>query len=339
MLGCSKLKEISAQLCRIKGSSLPFGGLVVLYGGDFNQLPPVGDRCLYEEPTFYTVDPTSSLIPLSNVQKKQRDGFELWKEVASRTIILTHNYRTTDPSLRNVLEHIRVGAVTKEDLVLLRRRVIGHCTNPTVAAEKWCSAILITPRNIVRQAWNNQACIRHLTTRKRSIFISPSFDEELSVTSFDEVIWEVDAKTEMLATWNTLCIDGPVLVTNNVAVELGFANGTQAIIKEVVPDAGENLEGNLTGEPQIIMLRRPPVCVWVEPVNCTHQQSTAVFASSQRVFHPLPEGKTWFPIFPIKIKVKSSASSTIIGTNKSFTRTQIPLTPSTIPSILLNYGD
>jgi hypothetical protein len=46
--------------------------------------------------------------------------------------------------------------------------------------------------------------------------------------------WTVDSKTDFLATWKILCIDGPALVTSNVAVELGIANGSEVIIRQVI---------------------------------------------------------------------------------------------------------
>ena len=45
-----------------------------------------------------------------------------------------------------------------------------------------------------------------------------------------------DSKTGFLATWNGLCIDAPALVTANIAVELGVANGREVIIREVTPE-------------------------------------------------------------------------------------------------------
>jgi len=39
MVGCKTLNDISTNLCYLKNSALPFGGLYVLFTGDLHQLP------------------------------------------------------------------------------------------------------------------------------------------------------------------------------------------------------------------------------------------------------------------------------------------------------------
>ena len=49
------------------------------------------------------------------------------------------------------------------------------------------------------------------------------------------MVWTVDSNTEMLATWAMLCVGAVAVTTTNIAVELRVANGTQVIIRQVVP--------------------------------------------------------------------------------------------------------
>src|ERR1700734_3486819 len=99
MLGCSKLVNISTALQKTKGNSLPFGGLYVLFTGDFHQLPPVRDTALYH-------------------------------------------------------------GTTATDIDLLRRKIFGHPQGPNLMDTEWTSGPLVTPRNAMRQASNNQAALR-----------------------------------------------------------------------------------------------------------------------------------------------------------------------------------
>ena len=49
MVGSLLLYKIHNRLQEITGSSLPFGGINILVVGDFFQIIPVGDSCLYKD--------------------------------------------------------------------------------------------------------------------------------------------------------------------------------------------------------------------------------------------------------------------------------------------------
>src|SRR5271154_1651646 len=80
----------------------------------------------------------------------------------------------------------------------------------------------------------NQAAVRYGIRTGKQIFISPSLDTGVRCDK-NTMIWTGDHKTQMLATWNILCIDAPAIVTANIAVEMNVANGSKVFIKEVIP--------------------------------------------------------------------------------------------------------
>ena len=47
MIGCKFLYKISETLCDATGDTRPFGGLSIIFAGDFAQLPPVKATRLY----------------------------------------------------------------------------------------------------------------------------------------------------------------------------------------------------------------------------------------------------------------------------------------------------
>ena len=128
---------------------------------------------------------------------------------------------------------------------------------------------MITMRNNIREAWSNVASLRHAVDNGTQIFISPSIDEGIDCDRRKMVWWAADSKTGFLATWNVLCVDAPTIVKTNTAVELGTANGTKGIIREVVPDPEDSV-GWSRIENQVVKLTRPPICVMVELVNDKH---------------------------------------------------------------------
>jgi hypothetical protein len=309
MLGCYKLNRISKALQKLKHSTLPFGGLYILFSGDFHQLPPVQDKCLY-----HTTRLSESMQPGSERRKARalanQQGYNLWRKVTETTVVLTQNYRATDKSLMETLERLRVGALTVMDIERIQQRVFGHPRGPNISDPKWQSAMLVTTRNAVRQAWNNQAALRHSLKNNSQMFISPASDKGIQCRRSD-MIWTPDSKTEFLATWNVLCIGGPAVVTANIAVELGIANGTEAIIRDVIPHPLDD-QAIQQRHNRIVELTRPPICVLIEPLG--RKKWDYVY------YRHYP---TWFPIMPITEQMKAPKE---FKTEKVFERTQIPLT-------------
>jgi hypothetical protein len=103
------------------------------------------------------------------------------------------------------------------------------------------------------------------------MFISPSKDVGVPIHYIrEEMVWTIDSSTEMLATWGMLCIGAVAIVTTNVAVELGIANGTEVIIKEVIPHPDDR-EGCRQMDDPVVRLSRPPICVFVETMDTNNR--------------------------------------------------------------------
>jgi ATP-dependent exoDNAse (exonuclease V) alpha subunit len=95
MLHASRLDMVNTVCKAIKGSSEPFGGIQVVFCGDFFQLPPVvRDR---------SIDAASEYAFNSNA----------WKEAKPVVCYLATNYRQNDETLTHILNDIRSGS---EDL-------------------------------------------------------------------------------------------------------------------------------------------------------------------------------------------------------------------------------
>ena len=91
---------------RVRKSSRPFGGLQVIFTGDFFQLPPVGT---FGEPE------TENFCFESNQ----------WKSVflLENHIELTHIFRQTDPIYKGILQQIRRGEIDEEGQNILKTRL------------------------------------------------------------------------------------------------------------------------------------------------------------------------------------------------------------------------
>ena len=165
MLGCIKLAKISKSLQKNKSNSLAFGGIHILFSGDFHQLPAIGDISLYRQ----------SWKGKYNAESVEM-GMSLWKHIVTTTVLLTEHYRAPNPQVYRVMERLRRGALLPEDIEKIKGRVFGHPNGPDPFDPKWQDAPLITPRNNVRQAWNNQAAIRYSIQNDSQVFISPAIE-------------------------------------------------------------------------------------------------------------------------------------------------------------------
>lgn len=120
MLGQRLLAKIDSRLRQLKPQSahLPFGGLHIAIIGDFAQLPPVGDRALYAQP--------SATEDHSDNAQLSRDGHTLYRMFAhSFRLQVVHRQNGQSPEqerFRQLLRHASSGGLTMDDWKLLLTR-------------------------------------------------------------------------------------------------------------------------------------------------------------------------------------------------------------------------
>lgn len=93
-----------------KEKDAPFGGIQVIISGDFFQLPPV-----------------------SKTAKEQRFAWQSqsWRELALQTCYLEEKFRQDDSRLIQILDDIRLGAISKHSETLLQSRHEAKLSTPT----------------------------------------------------------------------------------------------------------------------------------------------------------------------------------------------------------------
>ena len=96
------LIDTVARKCR--NNDKPFGGIQLIFCGDFYQLPPVGDNN----------DPDSHHFCFES---------PLWNLTFKNTISLTSIFRQNSDIYKKILNNIRVGKITKSSVSILNERV------------------------------------------------------------------------------------------------------------------------------------------------------------------------------------------------------------------------
>jgi hypothetical protein len=113
MISCHDLYKISAKLAKATNiHDLPFGGINMIFAGDFAQLPPVGGSALYSG----TVG-TQAHSGLTSYAQETAVGKALWHQVTT-VVILRENMRQKtqtpqDAKFRTALVNMRYGKCTK----------------------------------------------------------------------------------------------------------------------------------------------------------------------------------------------------------------------------------
>ncbi|KAJ7715970.1 hypothetical protein B0H16DRAFT_1224346, partial [Mycena metata] len=102
MVGCALMYDISVALCAAKGDpNVAFGGVNMIFAGDFYQLPPVGQIRLYAHIDKYTKDKKKrsgihTLTASTPLGQKNIAGKLLWLSV-NKVVLLHEPMRQTGP--------------------------------------------------------------------------------------------------------------------------------------------------------------------------------------------------------------------------------------------------
>ena len=256
MIACHELYKISAQLAKAKNcTSKPFGGINMIFAGDFAQLRPVMGQALYSESV-------ETILSKSQTQRGQESaiGKALWHQV-NTVVILKQNMRQKtqtpeDAKLRLALENMRYAACTPADIEYLETRIAGKGLNcPNLADKNLRNVSIITARNIQKDhinylgalkfatdtgqtltefysidKWGEEADIAMQNSKKqhnkRKKVLSPSIGPNIQ-----EMLWNLrHSDTDHIAGKLSLCIGMPVMIRNNDATELCITKGQEGYV-------------------------------------------------------------------------------------------------------------
>ncbi|EFI27280.1 hypothetical protein CC1G_14752 [Coprinopsis cinerea okayama7 len=175
MVSSFELYRISARLCRVLNTpDTSFGGLSMIFAGDFAQLPPPMGG---EAASLY-----GRQVGLSgNTLRKQKAsiGKSIWHEVTT-VVILKQNMRQTaqsedDAKLRMALENMRYKACTTNDIAFLRSRISSSLPGKaSIRDPEFRNVSVITTLNVLKDTINGIGSARFAeeTGQRLSFFYS-----------------------------------------------------------------------------------------------------------------------------------------------------------------------
>ena len=258
MLACHEMYKISSQLAKcLNVLDLPFGGVNIIFAGDFAQLPPVGGASLYSGAVGTQIH--SGVKP--HLQEAAI-GKALWHQITT-VVILRENMRqksqtANDIAFRNALVNMRYGVCDPDDIQFLRSRVAGlRPEQPKVASKDFRNVAIICGVHSQKDIINQLGCERFAaeTNQKLTNFYSqdrwgkesdpaekkkwgksksaPKTKHRSNEIDYDDQaeIWKVrHGGTEHFAGKLSLCLGMPVMIRNNDATELCITKGQEGFV-------------------------------------------------------------------------------------------------------------
>jgi len=220
-----KILDIIARSIK-KKPNIPFGGMQLIFSGDFYQLPPVGDKDDPESLQFCFE------TPLWN------ETFKPENQIHFKTI-----YRQTDPQYVKILNNIRVGKITKSTIALLT-----ECTKKTYTEE--IPPTILLPRRRDADIINHKELnkLDKTTEKTYKTIVVPETELQLTSQQVDNISLFTDtekgyeeqylAENIMAEKEIRLRIGTIVMCVANLNMdsETQIVNGSQGIIIDFVED-------------------------------------------------------------------------------------------------------
>ena len=282
MLGGSTLYDISCHLQSLRDCpDKPFGGIpVVLLMGDFYQFAPVRETSLLVNKMADPVFASPSQATLSHHR-----GHSLW-QMFKTVVLLEEQVRARDdPRLAALLDRVRAGTQTQQDLDLLNTKLVDRSQ---ISFHDGLRAI--TPLNRNRWNLNMEAVVdwARFHGRHISIFVSTHTWRGVTVSQ-DQVAQTIEHGDDSNCKVPGVLFYAqgmPVVVNSNIYTGLKVVNGAEFTAADVIPDPrypGYHLADDVTihfGPPLGILLQStetqsltiptlPPQTVLIRPTSYT----------------------------------------------------------------------
>ena len=179
----------------IRNNNLPFGGVQLILFGDFLQLPPVNK---YNQELFFCFES------------------EAWQEADIKVVHLKEIYRQKDMDLINMLNNLRFGEITEQDIKLLRSRYKQKDTDDVF------EAIILGTHNIQIEKINISK-LKDLNEKEKTF--TAKYDGNISKIDFLKKNCIVPEKL-------TLKVGAQVMMLRNTYAKEGIINGSIGIVRE-----------------------------------------------------------------------------------------------------------
>ena len=225
-IGCGLLVDVHNALVSATGCTDLFGGVSVIFAGDFAQLPPVLDMKLYTHLDH------RKLHADTPAGQKTTFGKLLWRSVGT-VIILTEQMRQHGEANEwfvSLLGRLREGVCTEDDFSLLNSWLVSTA-GEDLLTDDWQKAPIIVSENAVKDVINVRAAIAFAERTHQTVQWFDAADTYHGAKIADPRIHEhlltrPSGKAGQRLRKLPIVLGMPVVVNQNFDVEGGLVNGS-----------------------------------------------------------------------------------------------------------------
>ncbi len=230
MIGCKLLHDVSEALQVAKENDKPFGGVNIIFAGDFSQLPPVGQTRLYAKMNTRVT---------GILQQANMVGKLLWYSVD--TVVLLHEVMRQSGSENDafvaLLGRLWIGKCTTEDYEALLQRTVST-VKPDWNEPGWKDAPIIVYENAIKDAINEEMAMSFARETGRPLHWYYSVDRHrgarVSDSNLQNRLWALNSgQTQHRLGRIPLVIGMPLMISQNYDVDGGVVNGTSGTLEKI----------------------------------------------------------------------------------------------------------
>jgi hypothetical protein len=212
-----------------------FGGLIMIFSGDFYQFPPIGGHPLYT--------PIRHSVKVTNNELQQRLGRLAWRSITDVVELTEQKRMESDPQYAEAVGRLRIHQCNNDDIILFNSRCIQSSLRPSgvnMSTSGNGHATAIVHTNVVRGAINLYKA-KSTCSDMNALIMAAAHDTVKGVDvphpfCMQLLNQDVSSFTSKgsLPGFIPLYIGMPVILrSRNISQELHITNGSQGIVRKI----------------------------------------------------------------------------------------------------------
>lgn len=165
IVGCTLLVTMHLKLQILKSNILSFGGINIMFSGDFSQFSLINDKSLYST-TIQLIFAFTSSIQKKVIGKSLWENYIWFKSI----VFIEQMQQNKDIQYVKLLENLGIFKKLKLDFDLLKTCFLSN-SNLNLFDDSWKATTFIVPRNELWNAINHYMIDIHLKTLKQKCYV------------------------------------------------------------------------------------------------------------------------------------------------------------------------